>query len=312
MEIRILIIGLEKSGKTTFLEQIKTLLIPKYKPIPLSSIPPTIGVNLSKATTQGLDVTFWDIGGSMRSIWDQYYNEADGIIFVIDTHERTRFGEAASTLSLALARADTARVPILILANKKDKPNAARATDIMDQVCKPAGIGGGSSSSNSSSSNSSTNTGNATGTPLTSSSSSTLNPALTPNTTGNALKSGNTPTASPMLNSTGSSLLSNGTIMESSISTHEKNVLILNENLDNSTNSNNNNNNRSASLMDHSSITINNTPSVARRREYRILEVSALTAEGVRDAVDWIVGAAKNFANERDNTNNTNSNGSGK
>jgi len=249
-------------------------MIPNYKPIPLSSIPSTIGVNLSKVTIQGLDVTFWDIGGSMRSIWDQYYNEADGIIFIIDTNERNRFGEAASTLSLALNRADTAKVPILILANKKDKSNAARATDIMDQVCKPAGLGGSSTTGGGS-----TSTG--TSTPIVSATSST-------NT--NALSSA----SSPMLSSTVSSSLAN-------------NITIDNLSNDNTTPNDNEKNN----LLDHTTMNIplssstntnSNLSSLARRREYRILEVSALTSEGVRDSLDWIVRAAKSFANERENT----------
>lgn len=207
-EVRILIIGLESAGKTTLLEQIKTVYSKGYKPL-LTSVIPTIGVNLGKVTVQSVDVTIWDIGGSMRHIWDQYYGEADAIIYVVDASERNRFGECASTLELVLQRPDANRVPIMVVANKKDKKDAAaRATEVMDQICKPAGLGSAG------------------------------------------------PAGSTVANGFGGSSTS--------------------------------------SAGQHAA--------ASNRREYRIFEVSALTQEGVRDAVDWLVGAAKSFAQDRESS----------
>ena len=42
----------------------------------------------------------WDLGGqaSLRTIWEKYYRDAQGLIFVIDSAAPDRFGEAQDTL----------------------------------------------------------------------------------------------------------------------------------------------------------------------------------------------------------------------
>lgn len=59
-------------------------------------IRPTIGMNLAKLTLHGLSLIFWDLGGQikMRSLWEKYYDEADCIIFVVDSSDIERLEEA--------------------------------------------------------------------------------------------------------------------------------------------------------------------------------------------------------------------------
>ena len=64
-ELKILIVGLDFGGKTTTLEQIKRAFLPQYRGAALDGLPPTIGMNLAKISTQGVDVTFWDVGGAV-------------------------------------------------------------------------------------------------------------------------------------------------------------------------------------------------------------------------------------------------------
>ena len=69
-ELKILIVGLDYSGKTTLLEQIKRAYIPQYRGSALEGLPPTIGMNLARVATQRVDVTFWDVGGSVSAaLW---------------------------------------------------------------------------------------------------------------------------------------------------------------------------------------------------------------------------------------------------
>ena len=144
-EARILIVGLDGSGKTTLLEHMKASCVRGHIPAPPEAIPATVGMNLFKAAVQGMDVTLWDVGGSaaMRGIWPQYYGEADGLVFVVDATERARFPEAAAALQRLLEA--TAALPLLVLANKHDLPDAARASAVEAEVCAPAGLlaGGG-------------------------------------------------------------------------------------------------------------------------------------------------------------------------
>jgi ADP-ribosylation factor related protein 1 len=48
----------------------------------------------------GCNIVFWDLGGQsgMRSIWTQYYEEAHGIVFVLDATNKERFEEAKAAL----------------------------------------------------------------------------------------------------------------------------------------------------------------------------------------------------------------------
>jgi len=138
-EARLLIVGLGGSGKTSFLERIKSSYLRSHRPAPASSIGPTIGVNLFKAGVQDMEVTIWDVGGSMRSMWEQYSREADCTLFIVDAADRSRFGEAAAALEQVLA---ATAGPLVILANKQDLPDAARASEVLEAVCRPAGLGG--------------------------------------------------------------------------------------------------------------------------------------------------------------------------
>lgn len=93
-EIQILILGVDHAGKTTLLEQMKGVF-QKTKGIPLDKIPPTVGLNIGRMDVGKCRVIFWDLGGqvTLRSIWDKYYAEAHGLLFVVDSSDKARFGE---------------------------------------------------------------------------------------------------------------------------------------------------------------------------------------------------------------------------
>ena len=61
-----LVIGLPGSGKSCFLEQAKRNFTRGHRAIPLPSIQRTIGVNIAKLHTVGVDVNVWDVGGTVR------------------------------------------------------------------------------------------------------------------------------------------------------------------------------------------------------------------------------------------------------
>ena len=62
-----------------------------------------------------------------RSLWERYYSDCHGVIFVIDSSNTIRMAVACNELQLMIQhpemvknRSSTAGVPILILANKID------------------------------------------------------------------------------------------------------------------------------------------------------------------------------------------------
>jgi ADP-ribosylation factor related protein 1 len=138
-EARILLAGLDGSGKTLLLEHIKQVFLRDHKAAPPAVIPPTIGMNLSKVPVSDMDVTIWDVGGTMRKIWGQYYGEVDGVIFVVDACDRARFEEARLALTEILTHT-AGSLPVLLVANKQDLPHATGGGGVMEAVGRPAGL----------------------------------------------------------------------------------------------------------------------------------------------------------------------------
>ncbi|EFW14107.1 ADP-ribosylation factor protein 3 [Coccidioides posadasii str. Silveira] len=91
-EYSVLLLGLDNAGKTTLLNQIKTL----YLPSPNTDDPrrsdvgrtvPTVGQNVATIPLQDMYLKIWDVGGqiSMRGLWQSYYTSCHAIIFVVDS-----------------------------------------------------------------------------------------------------------------------------------------------------------------------------------------------------------------------------------
>ena len=59
----------------------------------ISKIPPTIGLNIAKINKPQGEFLFWDVGGqkSLRKIWGKYFSECDGVVFIIDGADESRF-----------------------------------------------------------------------------------------------------------------------------------------------------------------------------------------------------------------------------
>ena len=124
-EVNILILGLDNAGKTTLLEQSKSIFAPNQRRIPAGKIPPTVGLNIARFETNNVKVLIWDLGGqvSLRTIWKHYYDEAHAIIYVVDSSDQSRLSEVREALEGVTAHEALLEVPVLIAANKQDLPN---------------------------------------------------------------------------------------------------------------------------------------------------------------------------------------------
>ncbi|RKP01680.1 hypothetical protein CXG81DRAFT_29693 [Caulochytrium protostelioides] len=129
----VLVIGLDNAGKTTLLEKIKQIY--NHVPgLPPEKIGPTVGLNIGRIVWQGAQLCFWDLGGqtALQQLWDKYYAECHGIIFVVDSCDSDRIKEVHDVLAQVVTTHDTEGVPILMLANKQDAPRALRLHDIKE------------------------------------------------------------------------------------------------------------------------------------------------------------------------------------
>lgn len=126
--VRILMVGLDAAGKTTILYKLKLGEV-------VTTIP-TIGFNVESVEYRNLNFTVWDVGGQdkIRPLWRHYFQNTQGLIFVVDSNDRERIGEAAEELQKMLSEEDLANAAVLVFANKQDLPNAMPTTEVTDKL----------------------------------------------------------------------------------------------------------------------------------------------------------------------------------
>jgi len=123
-ESRILMVGLDAAGKTTILYKLKLGEV-------VTTIP-TIGFNVETVQYKNVDFTVWDVGGQdkIRPLWRHYYQNTQGIIFVVDSNDRDRIGEAKAELDRMMTEEELRDACLLVFANKQDLPKALKAGEV--------------------------------------------------------------------------------------------------------------------------------------------------------------------------------------
>ncbi|CAL9782291.1 unnamed protein product [Musa acuminata subsp. burmannicoides] len=130
-QFHVLILGVDKAGKTTLLEKLKSLYS-NLEGLPPDRIVPTVGLNIGRVEASNAKLVFWDLGGQigLRTIWEKYYEEAHAIVYVIDAGCPSSFEDSKSALEKVLRHEDLRGAPLLILANKQDHPGAVSAEEL--------------------------------------------------------------------------------------------------------------------------------------------------------------------------------------
>uniref|UniRef100_A0A061RW84 ADP-ribosylation factor related protein 1 n=1 Tax=Tetraselmis sp. GSL018 TaxID=582737 RepID=A0A061RW84_9CHLO len=120
-ELHVLILGVDKAGKTTLLEKMKSMYT-DHMGLDPERILPTVGLNVGRIEAHKTKLIFWDLGGQsgLRSIWDKYFEEAHAIVFLVDGTAPERFEESKLALERVLGSRDIHGAPLLVLANKQD------------------------------------------------------------------------------------------------------------------------------------------------------------------------------------------------
>ncbi|XP_065166117.1 ADP ribosylation factor 4 [Atheta coriaria] len=125
-QMRILMVGLDAAGKTTILYKLKLGEI-------VTTIP-TIGFNVETVEYKNICFTVWDVGGQdkIRLLWRHYFQNTQGLIFVVDSNDRERIGEAQKELQNMLQEDELRDAVLLVFANKQDLPNSMNAAELTD------------------------------------------------------------------------------------------------------------------------------------------------------------------------------------
>ncbi|KAL0371574.1 UNVERIFIED_CONTAM: ADP-ribosylation factor 2 [Sesamum angustifolium] len=146
-EMRILMVGLDAAGKTTILYKLKLGEI-------VTTIP-TIGFNVETVEYKNISFTVGMLGARtsyncnystyeevqkakydllIRPLWRHYFQNTQGLIFVVDSNDRDRVVEARDELHRMLNEDELRDAVLLVFANKQDLPNAMNAAEITDKL----------------------------------------------------------------------------------------------------------------------------------------------------------------------------------
>lgn len=124
--VRILMVGMDASGKTSILYSLKLgEIIETF---------PSLGFNVEEVVLGNAKFTIWDVGGrgKMRSLYLQYYANASALIYVVDSNYREGLEEARDELHATLQEEKFPDIPVLIFFNKQDLPNALSVEELIE------------------------------------------------------------------------------------------------------------------------------------------------------------------------------------
>ncbi|KAI0980231.1 hypothetical protein GJ496_009478 [Pomphorhynchus laevis] len=125
---RILMVGLDAAGKTTILYKLKIGEVMTFVP--------TLGFNVETVEYKNIKFTVWDVGGQtvIRPLWRYYYENVQGIIYVVDSNDRNRIPEAKDELMHLMNEDQLSNAPLLVFANKQDLPQHASPSEVAEQL----------------------------------------------------------------------------------------------------------------------------------------------------------------------------------
>ena len=125
-EIRLLILGLDNAGKTTILK--------KFNGEDIDKISPTLGFNIKTLHYQDFKLNVWDVGGqtTIRSYWRNYFEQTDGLIWVVDSSDKMRLEDCKKELHSLLKQEKLVGATLFIFCNKQDIEGALTVNEIKE------------------------------------------------------------------------------------------------------------------------------------------------------------------------------------
>lgn len=102
------------------MERSRCFLCLCFEPCPLT-VRSFAGFNVETVEYKNISFTVWDVGGQdkIRPLWRHYFQNTQGLIFVVDSNDRERVGEAREELMRMLAEDELRDAVLLVFANKQ-------------------------------------------------------------------------------------------------------------------------------------------------------------------------------------------------
>lgn len=96
---------------------------------------PKIIVTVAVVQVEGISMKFWDLGGGekLHSIWQNYYGDSDGIVFVVDGLDWERMERVRDSFATVTSHDSLEGLPVLVVVNKLDLRGAEKE-DVVARV----------------------------------------------------------------------------------------------------------------------------------------------------------------------------------
>jgi small GTP-binding protein len=126
-DITIAIFGLDNAGKTCFLRSLAG-------DFNFDSVP-TVGLGQDTFMYDDTKLQVYDLGGAanFRTIWQRFFAEIWGFIYVVDASDPGRFNESCATLNEMVGHRMMRHKPHIVVANKQDREGAVAAQTLEKQ-----------------------------------------------------------------------------------------------------------------------------------------------------------------------------------
>ncbi|XP_010869264.1 ADP-ribosylation factor-like protein 9 [Esox lucius] len=122
---QVLVLGLDGAGKSSMLQGLTAGDAGKR-----GHCHPTRGFNFMSLSAPTCQLDFLEIGGGedLRTYWTEYLRKTHVLVYVVDSSDRKRLPQAKDELH-RLLRLDS-QIPVVVLGNKQDKPNAVSVSEL--------------------------------------------------------------------------------------------------------------------------------------------------------------------------------------
>uniref|UniRef100_A0A8C6CN93 ARF like GTPase 8A n=1 Tax=Moschus moschiferus TaxID=68415 RepID=A0A8C6CN93_MOSMO len=105
-EMELTLVGLQYSGKTTFVNVIASGQFNE-------DMIPTVGFNMRKITKGNVTIKLWDIGGQprFRSMWERYCRGVSAIVYMVDAADQEKIEASKNELHNLLDKPQLQGIP---------------------------------------------------------------------------------------------------------------------------------------------------------------------------------------------------------
>ena len=125
---RVIMVGLAAAGKTSILYKLNSG--------DSTNIIRTDSFIIETVNYKNFSFIVWDVSSQdkIRLLYKHFYKTAPAIIFVVDSSDRDRIGEAREELARMLNEDELADAVLLVFANKQDLPRAMSVSEIRENL----------------------------------------------------------------------------------------------------------------------------------------------------------------------------------